>query len=588
MRRVSAVVTAGLAGSGLVLSGAGAAPAAAVTGLTCTTGANSFKICSQAVAWTEGLPAAQVLATFSPSTLDASPQSAQFSVGIFWGNGSGTAGTVVANPDGSFSVTGTATFAEEGCCESVSQIGITVQDHGQGNATLGTQDAPVIADAALTAAGAPVSAVPGTAFAGTVATFTDADPGGTASDYTATIDWGDGVPQDQGTVSAQGGGFAVSGSHTYATGGHTITIQVTDTGGSTATATTISSDTDLAIAQPASITATATSAAGAVVSYAPPAVTDEDTATVAPACTPAAGSTFPVGATTVTCTATDPDDTNSPAATSFTVTVADHDLAIAQPADITTTATSAAGAVVSYAPPAATDEDTAAVAPACTPAPGSTFPVGATTVICTATDSSDSNSPATTSFTVTVVPACDLTITAANPMLGPLRVASGQRVCITSGGTVAGPVTVSAGGILQVSPGSTIGPLRSSGAASISVCGSHINGDVNVTFTTGTVILGNGGDDFPFCMANRISGPVFLARNAGAIELGGNIISGPVFLVNNTGHGDLDELGAGPEVEANLIGGPLTCSGNTLAPIDDLQPNSVAGPATGQCAGLAR
>ena len=72
------------------------------------------------------------------------------------------------------------------------------------------------------------------------------------------------------------------------------------------------------------------------------------------------------------------------------------------------------------------------------------------------------------------------------------------------------------------------------------------------------------------------------------IELGGNRISGPVLLVNNTGHGDADQSGAGPEIEANMIGGPLSCSRDVLPPTEDLLPNSVQGPATGQCAGLAR
>ena len=53
------------------------------------------------------------------------------------------------------------------------------------------------------------------------------------------------------------------------------------------------------------VTATATSAAGAVVSYTPPAGTDEQGGTATMACLPASGSTFAVGSTTVTCTATD-------------------------------------------------------------------------------------------------------------------------------------------------------------------------------------------------------------------------------------------------------------------------------------------
>ena len=72
----------------------------------------------------------------------------------------------------------------------------------------------------------------------TVATFADANPNATASDFTATIDWGDGT-STRGTVVAQsGGGFAVDGAHTYANGGQFNTgVTIDDVGGSTASAT---------------------------------------------------------------------------------------------------------------------------------------------------------------------------------------------------------------------------------------------------------------------------------------------------------------------------------------------------------------
>ena len=59
------------------------------------------------------------------------------------------------------------------------------------------------------------------------------------------------------------------------------------------------------IASHASVSATATSTAGAVVSYTSPAGTDEQGGNAAVSCLPASGSTFPVGSTMVTCTATD-------------------------------------------------------------------------------------------------------------------------------------------------------------------------------------------------------------------------------------------------------------------------------------------
>ena len=59
------------------------------------------------------------------------------------------------------------------------------------------------------------------------------------------------------------------------------------------------------VAAHANVSASATSAAGAGVTYSPPAGTDEQGGIATVACLPASGSTFPVGSTTVTCTATD-------------------------------------------------------------------------------------------------------------------------------------------------------------------------------------------------------------------------------------------------------------------------------------------
>jgi len=77
------------------------------------------------------------------------------------------------------------------------------------------------------------------AYAGPTATFTDEDPNGTSSDYTATIDWGD-SSTSSGTVSPGSGSgpYTVSGTHTYsATGTYTITTTIDDEGGSQTVAT---------------------------------------------------------------------------------------------------------------------------------------------------------------------------------------------------------------------------------------------------------------------------------------------------------------------------------------------------------------
>jgi hypothetical protein len=73
---------------------------------------------------------------------------------------------------------------------------------------------------------------------------------------------------------------------------------------------------------------------------------------------------------------------------------------LAPHADVTADATSADGAVVTYTAPSATDVADEAPVVDCTPASGSQFPPGATTVSCTATDASGNQSTSTFSVTV--------------------------------------------------------------------------------------------------------------------------------------------------------------------------------------------
>jgi X-Pro dipeptidyl-peptidase len=135
---------------------------------------------------------------------------------------------------------------------------------------------------------------------------------------------------------------------------------------------------------PVSITRPAAGATTAV-TYAVSAVDDTD-ANPAVACTPPSGSAFPLGTTTVHCTAT--DDSGNVASGSFDVTVADTDAPSLQlPSQIFEQATSPAGPAVTYS---ATAEDAVDTQPtvSCDPASGSRFPVGTTTVACSARDAS--------------------------------------------------------------------------------------------------------------------------------------------------------------------------------------------------------
>jgi subtilisin-like proprotein convertase family protein len=131
---------------------------------------------------------------------------------------------------------------------------------------------------------------------------------------------------------------------------------------------------------------------GAVANFSP--TTTGDCGTVG--CTPASGSFFPVGTTTVTCTVA-----NGPSC-SFTVTVNDEqNPTVTCPANQTVPAD--AGQCSATATYSATAEDNCpgVSAATCTPPSGSSFPIGTTTVTCSATDASGNQGSC--SFTVTVV-----------------------------------------------------------------------------------------------------------------------------------------------------------------------------------------
>ncbi|MCX6801141.1 MAG: HYR domain-containing protein [Candidatus Diapherotrites archaeon] len=132
------------------------------------------------------------------------------------------------------------------------------------------------------------------------------------------------------------------------------------------------------------IVAEATSAEGALVTITPPMSHDDVDGDIPSSCDYATG-TFPLGTTTVTCQKTDSAG-NGPVFEIFTVTVQDTtDPVLTVPSDITEEAVSAAGNNVSFSV-SATDLVDSSVSIVCSANSGDLFPIGTTTVICTATD----------------------------------------------------------------------------------------------------------------------------------------------------------------------------------------------------------
>jgi HYR domain len=152
---------------------------------------------------------------------------------------------------------------------------------------------------------------------------------------------------------------------------------------------------------PTSLTVEGNTLGGANVTYTGISASDaeEGNLTSAVSCTPASGSFFPLGTDTVNCSVTDSGGLSDSGF--FTVTVVDTTAPVLSlPANITTTATGNSQAIVNYTA-SATDIVWGSVGVDCSPASGSAFGVGATTVNCSTTDGSGNT--ASGSFTVTVL-----------------------------------------------------------------------------------------------------------------------------------------------------------------------------------------
>jgi hypothetical protein len=181
-------------------------------------------------------------------------------------------------------------------------------------------------------------------------------------------------------------------------GRHTFQVRAVDGSGESPPAT-FEWTTDLtAPVLPGDVVVEATASSGAVVALAA-----QDNLDPSPqlSCAPSATSTFPLGTTTVSCTASDAAGNTSPNGT-LNVTVRDTTPPTLAPhRDVLAAQQSQQGAVVNYALPVADDAADPSPAVTCNPSSGSTFPLGVTRVSCTATDAAGLTS-APTSFDIFV------------------------------------------------------------------------------------------------------------------------------------------------------------------------------------------
>ena len=195
--------------------------------------------------------------------------------------------------------------------------------------------------------------------------------------------------------------FSVPSGSTFPVGTTAVTVTSVDGAGNTASGTfnvTVRDTTRPALTLPENLSLEATGPQGAVATFAASAA-DTVSGNLPVSFSAPSGGTFPVGTTTVTATAT--DAAGNTATGTFTVTVRDTTApTLTLPADATLEATGPDGAPAAYTA-LASDIVSGQLPVSFSVAPGSTFPLGATTVTATTTDAAGNT--VTGTFVVNVV-----------------------------------------------------------------------------------------------------------------------------------------------------------------------------------------
>ncbi|MEW6210684.1 MAG: FG-GAP-like repeat-containing protein [Acidobacteriota bacterium] len=239
---------------------------------------------------------------------------------------------------------------------------------------------------------------------------------------------------------------------------------------------------------------------------------------IATSCDPASGSYFPVGATTVTCAAT--DAAGNTASRSFTVTVTDTQAPvitcpqpIAKPNDA-----GLCSSVVNFTA-TAIDNCDGPLAPLCNPASGSAFPAGVTTVNCLAKDAADNS--ASCSFTVTISDTQAPVIACPSNLIAQLGAVS-YAAPTASDNCASAPVVVCSPPSGSIFPAgvTTVSCTATDAAANRASC--------SFTVTTLDICIESGGSRFGFSSVTGdyilCCGGVTLAGK-GAVSIKGNLVN---------------------------------------------------------------
>jgi hypothetical protein len=186
-----------------------------------------------AITSTEGQTFSGQVTTFQYGNLTATAGS--FTGSIAWGNGNTSTAQIVADAQGNgvFDVDGSNFYNEY--TTTPDTVTVTITDSS--GTTLTASGTATITDAPLFSTPVTFVGLAGTTFSGQVATFTDSNKVGVLSDYSATINWGDGTGTSTGTITSNGPTVSVSGSHLYKeAASYPVTVTIDDKGGASTTA----------------------------------------------------------------------------------------------------------------------------------------------------------------------------------------------------------------------------------------------------------------------------------------------------------------------------------------------------------------
>jgi 1-phosphatidylinositol phosphodiesterase len=191
-------------------------------------------------------------------------------------------------------------------------------------------------------------------------------------------------------------------------GDYSITLSVHDDGAEFGTTTAMVRvvsppplNTEPTLTLPADITRTSSNPAGLPVTFTAAGGDAEDGA-LAAACAPAAGSTFPIGQTTVSCSVTDAGGLTASGTFTVTVTLVSGNSPprLRGLINYRARAQSDSGAAMTFGMVSGIDSEDGVLPAVCTHQSGQVFPVGVTTVTCVTTDTSGTT--VTGSFTIKV------------------------------------------------------------------------------------------------------------------------------------------------------------------------------------------